>query len=125
MEKAKFHSPLCLRLTPEERLRLEQDAGDMTLSAYVRLRLFAPENIHQRRWGKRPVKDRQELGRLLAGIGQSRIANNLNQLARAVNSGSLPVCPETEQAIYQAYEHVVWMRQTIIKALALQPEEIP
>ncbi|MGF1623944.1 MAG: plasmid mobilization relaxosome protein MobC [Alphaproteobacteria bacterium] len=35
---------------------------------------------------------------MLGELGRSRIANNLNQLARAANSGSLPVTPETVQA---------------------------
>lgn len=34
-------SPLTLRLTPEERQRLEELATDMTLSAYVRACVFA------------------------------------------------------------------------------------
>jgi len=126
MEHDNVRSPFCLRLTRGERLRLEQDAGDIPLSAYVRSRLFSGSveaRRRQRYCGKHPVKDRQALGQLLAGLGQSRMANNLNQLARAANSGSLPVCPEVEQAIHQAYAHIVWMRRTLIEALALQRED--
>ena len=95
MERRKIHPPFCFRLTPEERLRLEHDAGNMPLGAYVRSCIFAPGHGRQRRLGKRPVKDQQALSRVLAELGQTHIANNLNQLARAANSGSLPVCQET------------------------------
>lgn len=114
-----------LRLTVEERLRLEREAGGITLGAYIRSRLFSSGQSYQRRCGKRPVKDWKELARLLAWLGQSRIANNLNQLAKAANSGSLPVCPEVEHAILQAYEDVACIRRTLIEALFVQPENKP
>lgn len=47
-------SPLTLRLTPEERERLEELAAGMTLSAYIRACVFAEETKRrkrrQRRW---------------------------------------------------------------------------
>ena len=35
--------------------------------------------------------DRQELAKLLGKLGKPRISQNINQLAKAANSGSLPV----------------------------------
>ncbi|MGB4101768.1 MAG: plasmid mobilization relaxosome protein MobC [Alphaproteobacteria bacterium] len=123
--KPQIPSPFCLRLSQEERTRLEQDAGDMPLGAYVRSRLFDTPILTPRRPEKRPVRDRVTLGRLLAELGKARLANNLNQLAKAVNSGSLPVTDETVQAIHEAYTGVTWMRQTLIAALGLHPEDQP
>ncbi|WP_445190644.1 plasmid mobilization relaxosome protein MobC [Sphingobium sp. HWE2-09] len=52
-------------------------------------------------------------------LGQSRLANNVNQLARSANSGSLPFTPETEQALSSAADDIAAMRKMLIKALNL------
>src|SRR6476469_7777748 len=95
--------PFSLRLTFEERARLERDDGDMPLGAYIRSRLFGEPTPHRAaRKAKRPVKDHQALASVLGELGKRRIANNLNQLAKAVNSGSLPHTPETEKSLQEA-----------------------
>lgn len=120
MEHEPLRSPLCIRLTKQERQRLEQDAGDMPLSAYVRSRLFDENHTAPRKRFKRPIKDHEALGRVLAELGNSRITNNLNQLARAANSGSLPLCPETERDIHEAYITIQSIRQSLMAALGSQ-----
>jgi len=112
--------PFSLRLSFEERSRLEKEAGDLPLGTYIREKLFdgAPT---KRRLRKQPVKDQAALGRLLGELGQGRISNNLNQLAKAVNTGSLPVTPETEKDLRNACAEVEWMRRTLMEALGLQP----
>lgn len=112
--------PFSVRLTVEERSRLEYDAGDQSIGAYIRSKLFDDTQPRQRRRQKRPVKDYQALGKLLGELGKSRLANNLNQLARAANSGSLPVTPETEKALREACTEIQWMRQSLMEALGLQ-----
>ena len=113
--------PVSLRMTFEEKARLERDAAGMSLSSFIRWRLFDPGNAAPKTRGKFPVKDQQALARLLAHLGQSRLANNLNQLARAANSGSLPITPDTEAAINDAAEEVRWMRRILLEALNLEP----
>jgi hypothetical protein len=54
-------------------------------------------------------------------LGQSRLSSNLNQLAKAVNTGSLPVTPETERELRQAARDVMVMRRMLIDALGLDP----
>ena len=61
----------------------------------------------------------EALAQLLAMLGQSRLANNVNQLAKAANTGSLPVTPETEEALLTAVQEVTRMRQLLIEALDL------
>lgn len=90
--------PYSLRLSPEERERLDRDAGDMPLAVYIRSRLFDDPTPRKRRM-KRPVKDHKLLAELLTKLGSSRISNNLNQLARAANSGSLLLMPEIEEEL--------------------------
>ena len=79
--------PFSLRLTFEERAKIEADAAGMSLGGYIRSRLLDPDWIAPRRRGKFPVKDHRALAQLLAMLGQSRLANNVNQLAKAANTG--------------------------------------
>ena len=111
--------PFSLRLTFEERAKIESDAAGMSLGGYIRSRLLDPDWIAPRRRGKFPVKDHRALAQLLAMLGQSRLANNVNQLAKAANTGSLPVTPETEEALLTAVQEVTRMRQLLIEALDL------
>ncbi len=115
--------PFSLRLSFEERARLEQEAADMALGAYIRARVFDDSRPPRRSRGKRPVKDYQELARLAAALGNSRLSSNVNQLARAVNSGSLPVTPETELALLEACADIAWMRIALMKALGLYEDD--
>ena len=111
--------PFSLRLTAEERSRLEQDAGSVALGAYIRSRLFdgtAPARHNNRR----PAREDRMLAQLLGGLGQSRIANNLNQLAHAANSGSLLLTPEGEASLRAACDAVRAMRRTLMQALGLE-----
>lgn len=66
-----------------------------------------------------PVKDHEALARVLAALGHTRIANNLNQLAKAVNIGVLPVNAETESDISEACAAVTSMRRDLMQALGL------
>lgn len=111
--------PFSMRLTRAQRRRLDMDAGAMTAGQYVRHCLF--ENpTPQKRIFRRPVQDEQALSQLLGALGRSRLSSNLNQIAKAVHSGSLPVSPETEQAILAACAEVADMRAMVVKALGYE-----
>ena len=112
--------PVSLRMTFEEKANLELAAAGMSLSSYIRWRIFDPASPPPKHRGKQPVKDHVALARLLAMMGQSRIGNNLNQLAKAVNSGSLPVTPETEAELLEAARAVVHMRRLLLEALQIE-----
>jgi hypothetical protein len=109
--------PFSIRLTEDERQQLAEQAGRLPLATYIRdLVLARPvQTRRQRHRGK--VKDNEALARVLAALGQSRIANNLNQLARAVNVGILPATPETEQDLANACVAVIAMRRDLMLAL--------
>ena len=70
-----------------------------------------------------PVKDHEALTQVLAQLGQSRLANNINQLAKLANLGSLPMTPDVEAALIEAVRDIALMRQSIIRALGL--EDVP
>ena len=114
--------PYSFRLSQADRERLERDSRGMSLASYIRWRLFDPNSPPPRQRGKVPVKDQQALSGLLAHLGKSQLANNLNQLARAANSGSLPVSPDVEAALRRAAAEVSAMRALLIDALGLKDE---
>lgn len=57
--------------------------------------------------------------RLLPRLGQSRIANNLNQLARAANVGALDLTPELEAELHEACAAVLEVRALLVAAVGL------
>lgn len=116
---AKTPPPFSLRLSAEEKAELRRRAGNMPLGAYIRSRLLG-STAAPRRASRRPAKDAQALAQLLGALGKARLANNLNQLAKAAHTGALPVTPDTERAIAEACREVRWMRDTLIAALGLR-----
>ena len=124
-ERKTYPPPFSLRLTFGERAALEKAAAGMSLGAYIRSRLFVGNLPPRRTRGKFPVKDHTALGKVLGELGRSRLANNLNQLARAANSGSLPVTPDTEAELRRACAEVRQIRADLISALGLTAEPEP
>lgn len=111
-------APFSLRLTFEERAALEKAAGNLPLGAYIKAKAFDGRPLQLQGQGvRRPVKDPEALAQVLALLGRARLANNLNQLAHAANSGSLQVTPETLAAIREACAEVAAMRQALLQAL--------
>lgn len=118
-------APFSLRLSFEERARLTKAAGDMPVAAYIKSLLFAGEPQVHRTRGRNPVKDEKALAELLACLGASRIANNLNQLAKAANSGSFYFDRETKAQLAAACDDIRVMRQLLMLALGIKLAEEP
>lgn len=108
-----------IRLTEAEKSLLLHRAGRLPLGTYIRDLILAQSLQAKRHRLTNPVKDHDALARVLAGLGQSRIANNLNQLAKAVNFGILPVTAETERDLREACSAVIAMRRELMQALGL------
>lgn len=123
-DKGKYAPPFSLRLTTEERKKLDVAAGSKTIGDYIRGQLFETPSVRKARF-RRPVQDEQALSEVLAHLGRSRLSSNLNQLAKAVHSGSLPVTPEVEKAILEACSIVKNMGNNLTQALGLPPEGEP
>ena len=119
-DKNKHPPPFSLRLTREERLQLDRQAAGIPLGAYIRERLFGPEAEPRRTRGRFPVKDHQSLAKLLALLGRSQLGSRLSELARAAGSGSLPVTPETEEAILEGIRDIATMKRLLITALGIK-----
>lgn len=123
--KVKAPPPFSLRLTFEERARLERDAAGMSLGAYIRAKLFGKDVLPRRTRGQFPVKDKAALAKVLAVLGASRLSQNINQLARAVNIGAFPVTPETDAELRDACRAVTEMRDELLRALGKVPGSAP
>ncbi|KAA8610262.1 hypothetical protein [Salipiger aestuarii] len=124
-KKSDYPPPFSLRLTYEERARLDAQRGSKTLATYIRERLFGVDAAPRKKRGNSPVPDKEALGRMAGALGQSRLSQNMNQLAKAVNSGSLPVTPETEAEIKEACRDIAEMRVELLAALGKVPESEP
>jgi len=53
----------------------------------------------------------------LSALGQSRLSNNLNQLARLAHIGALPLSPEVEAELMSAFADIRTIRDMLMKAL--------
>ena len=119
--------PFSIRFTDDERARLERAAGTLSLAAYIRLKLFEGQDLPpgRRRITKKvrqPSAELAVLGQMLSALGQSRLANNLNQIARAANTGTLDLDGDTEAELQRACADIAAMRHDLIRALGLSPE---
>jgi len=103
---AKSPAPFSLRLTFEERALLASLAGDQPLGQYIRTELFGDAAQPRKRRTRRPVKDQEELGQVLAMLGATRLSSNINQLAHLANIGTLPVTPDTETDLQNACDAI-------------------
>lgn len=109
---------LSLRLTDEERQKLQQNAGHQPVSAYVRSRLFG--SSARARAIRVPSRSDIEIARVLSALGRSEMAANLKELADAIRHGVLPVTTETEVAIVNACASLQEMRRQLMQALGLR-----
>jgi len=113
-------APFSLRLSAKERARLEHDAGETPLATYIKFRLFNHlPDLSSYRDGP-SATDQRLIAQLLAALGASRSANNLNQLAKSANMGTLDVRPETEAELREACAAVQSMRRDLVTALGLK-----
>jgi len=118
--KQRHGAPFSLRLTTEERKALDELADGQPLGAFIKDAIFERE-VRPRTRGARPVKDRAALAKLLGLLGQSRLSQNVNQLAKAVNTGSLPVNEDVHKALLESCGAIHAMRDLLLSALGLTP----
>ncbi len=114
---------ITLRLSDDEHERLVTAAEGMTISAYVRKCMFGNKVSVRKTPTRAPVENERALATVLGKLGESRMANNLNQLAYQANCGSLMMDDQTEEEIRLACAHIAWMRVTLIEALGLKAED--
>jgi len=109
-----------LRFSPDDYEHLKHLADGIALATYIRAKVIERELPRQKPRSTTSVADKQALAQILGLLGQSRIANNLNQLAHHANIGSLVMDENTQAQISEAYDHVLFLRKTLITALGLR-----
>ncbi|MEO0486267.1 MAG: plasmid mobilization relaxosome protein MobC [Pseudomonadota bacterium] len=105
-----------VRLSQEDHAKLTELADGTALSVYLRARALGQE-LPRRRAKGIAVEDRVAIAKILGLLGQSRIANNLNQLAYHANVGALDFDEKAQAQVEEAYELVVNMRSLLLAAL--------
>ncbi len=118
-EIKKYAPPFSVRLTLAERVRLDNEAGQLPIGEYVRKRLFDTPDTRQRVY-RRPVQDAEALVQVLSALGNTRMSGNLYQIVRAVHAGELTVTAEQQKDLEEALVNVREMRQWLMAALGLQ-----
>ncbi|MEM6413317.1 MAG: hypothetical protein AAF720_01510 [Pseudomonadota bacterium] len=126
--KKKYPPPFSIRFTDQEKAYLESAAGTLSLASYIRLKLFDVPDLpfpHRKPSKKRrtPSAELSVIGQMLGGLGQSRLAANLNQIAKAANMGALPVTPELEQELLEACAAIKGMRSELVAALGIKNQD--
>lgn len=113
-------APFSLRLTKQERQQIELKSGAMPLASYIKSVVLSDDAPKYRKRRKPPVVDQQLLAGILARLGASRTANNLNQIAKGLNQGTLHIDEALEADLTSACAEVAWMRTKLIEALGLK-----
>tara|TARA_R110002110_G_scaffold415618_1_gene652467 strand:+ start:2356 stop:2733 length:378 start_codon:yes stop_codon:yes gene_type:complete len=115
--------PFSLRLTKKERSILESQANGEPLGSYIRSRLFHSEDSgrHSARV-KSAAEEPKELAQILALLGRSNFARNLDDLAGANRCGSLPLWPETESSLLTACDDIAEIKSLLMSALRIKED---
>lgn len=107
----------CLvRFTAEEFARIADKADKAGIASAAFLRAAALGDAGPRAQ-RRPPADHQALRRILGELG--RVGNNINQIARQMNTGGQPPVPELRQALAVYLE----IRNAIFEALGMKAKE--
>lgn len=120
--RKKRPAPFSLRLSETDRAQLLAEAAGAPLGAYIKAKVMGANRLPVRRSGL-AVQDREALAQALALLGRSRISQNLNQIAHAVNIGVLPVTPETEEDLRASLQAVQEMRSLLLRSLGVRMED--
>lgn len=99
----------------------ERAAGaGMTLAVYIRHLLFGEQAEKRKRVIRAVIKDAEAFSKLLSMLSATHIANNLNQIAKAINQGMVHLSPEMEKLLREACHAVLEMRELLLQALGKQ-----
>lgn len=113
-------APLSIRVSDEQRERLLQMSGTMTVNAYVLWRLFGDDACKARQ--RRITQDMLVLSQILAKLGQSNLSPDLHTLAQSAKCGALHVTPELEDELSQACSDVADMKSMLMQAIGIKED---
>jgi hypothetical protein len=114
--KDKYPTPFSIRLTDEERAKLDALAGDMPMADYVRTRLFdtpSPRHHKMRRFDV----NQSLLKKLLRELGRQHISSRLHLIMNSIDDGDLEVDDKLELELHYLCSELRHLRRNIRKAL--------
>lgn len=115
--------PLSIRLTEEERRKLEQLAGTMSLAGYIKM--VALDGYKPSRAPARMKADQRALAKVLAALGASQLSASLERLSYAAQNGSLYVDDRLAAKFGAACDDIRAMHLHLLDALGKKPPLAP
>lgn len=111
-----------VRYSDKERKKVQANAEAMKLptSTYIRISSLSDDSRNLKRFELSTTQERKEYAQILAALGKSRISQNLNQIAYAINTGTLVLSPDVVSQITEACETLQWLRRSLIKKMGLR-----
>ena len=89
----------------------------VTIADYVRDALFGEQAEKRKRVLRAVIKDAEALSKLFSMLSATHIANNINQIAKAINQGMVHLSPDMEKLLHEACLAVLEMRDLLMTAL--------
>lgn len=89
----------------------------MSLSRYIKGRIFDSNGKPKPSGRAQPVRDHVALAQVLGMLGAMEVAGSFRELAAAAKSGALPVTPETEEELVNARAAVFAIKAEVMRAL--------
>ena len=114
-------APFSLRLTFEEKEYLKRKAGTRPLGAYIREHLLGDKALPRKYKRRKAGPDHEILSQLLGALGGSRLAANMNQIAKSAHIGTLPLTADQIEELTGACDDIRAMRHALITALGIKP----
>ena len=120
--------PLSIRVTKEEKARIQNLAGNMAVGNFIRQRVLGDDEDvkrpkRHRKKQYKPKLEHVELARLLGMFGQSELAQGILALSLVAQSGELDVTPDVSSQISSACAEIQEMKNMLIVALGVMPQE--
>ena len=119
--------PISLRLSSEEYEQLKNEAGQLSLSDYMRHRLFSdvleepPDSGNQLKARLSPQMRQKILAQILIQLGQSGVLNEVSQTLKAIRTGLINTSPEFTVTLNTLQDELQSLRLDLLKALGLRP----
>jgi uncharacterized protein (DUF1778 family) len=118
-KKAPATKVITVRVTENEFNLITEFAAkaNMTKSEFVRYCACKERSEKRKRASRAVFADHEKASLILSKLGALRYANNLNQIAKAINQGVVTLSAETETALLDACIFIVEIRTLLTQAI--------
>lgn len=111
--------PMSFRVTAGEKTQIKSNAGDNSVSQYLRLAALKGEVLPRKTNASIKI---DMAARILGMLGQSDLHSNISKIANAAQQGALPVTEDLTQELQNACALIIAMRQDLIEALGIKAQ---